>query len=64
MPGIHHFCFKAPSREQVDRLYNEFIVPNNIQMFDAPTTYPQYTTDYYAIFFADPDGIKLEYAFY
>ncbi|MBI1961204.1 MAG: VOC family protein, partial [Parcubacteria group bacterium] len=47
-----------------DRLYNEFIVKNNIQVFDAPAAYPQYTADYYAVFFADPDGVKLEYAFY
>ena len=63
-PGWHHFCFKAPSRKQVDRLYNEFILPNNIQVFDAPAAYPQYTADYYAVFFADPDGMKLEYGFY
>ncbi|MEK7125480.1 MAG: VOC family protein [Patescibacteria group bacterium] len=63
-PGWHHFCFKAQSREQVDRLYNEFIIPNNIQVFDAPAAYPQYTPDYYAVFFADPEGMKLEYGHY
>jgi len=26
----------------------------------APQLYPEYAPDYYAIFFADPDGIRLE----
>ena len=63
-PGLHHFCFKAKSREQVDKLYNEFIIPNNIRVFDAPAAYPNYTDKYYAVYFADPDEIKLEYAYY
>ncbi|KAF9336538.1 hypothetical protein BG006_008339 [Podila minutissima] len=27
---------------------------------DAPSLYPQYAKHYYAVFFTDPDGIKLE----
>ncbi len=26
----------------------------------APQLYPEYAPDYYAIFFSDPDGIRLE----
>jgi hypothetical protein len=26
----------------------------------APALYPQYAPDYYAIFFCDPDGLRLE----
>ncbi len=29
-----------------------------------PQAYPQYTLDYYAVFFSDPDGIELEVAYY
>ena len=29
-------------------------------MLDAPAEYPQYGKGYYAVFFADPDGLKLE----
>lgn len=63
-PGLHHFCFKAKSPAAVDRLYQEFILPNNIHVFDPPAHYPQYAPDYYAVFFADPDGMKLEYGYY
>lgn len=31
--------------------------------FDAPALWPQYAPDYYALLFADPDGVKLEYVF-
>ena len=32
-------------------------------VLDAPAEYPQYGADYYALFFADPDGLKLEFVF-
>ena len=32
-------------------------------IFDAPAEYPEYCRRYYAVFFADPDGIKLEYVY-
>ena len=33
-------------------------------ILDAPAEYPQYGAGYYAVFFADPDGLKLEYCHY
>jgi len=33
-------------------------------IFDTPQKYPNYTDKYYAVYFADPDGIKLEVAYY
>jgi hypothetical protein len=30
------------------------------EILDAPAEYPQYAPGYYAVFFADPDGLKLE----
>ena len=35
-----------------------------IFVFDEPKAYPEYTPKYYAVFFADPDGIKIEIAYY
>ena len=32
-------------------------------ILDPPAEYPDYGKGYYAVFFADPDGMKLEYAF-
>lgn len=62
-PGLHHLCFKAKNKKQVDELYN-FLIKNKIKIFDSPEHYPEYTPEYYAVFFADPDGIKLELAWY
>lgn len=61
-PGLHHFCFKAHSKEQIDEVYE--LIKNKTIIFDKPEAYPQYTKNYYAVFFSDPDGIRLEVAYY
>ena|SRR3989338_2169795 len=62
-PGIHHLCFKSRSIEEVDKIH-DFMAEQKIHIFDKPQHYPEYTENYYAVFFDDPDGIKLEVAFY
>jgi diadenosine tetraphosphate (Ap4A) HIT family hydrolase/catechol 2,3-dioxygenase-like lactoylglutathione lyase family enzyme len=59
-PGLHHLAFDAPSRAAVDRLH-DVLVERGVPIFDAPAEYPVYEPGYYAVFFADPDGMKLEY---
>ena len=34
-----------------------------VKVLDAPATDEQYSPGYFAVFFADPDGIKLEYVY-
>jgi len=56
--GLHHVCFRVASGAEVDeaaRLLREAGVETS-----APSLYPEYAPDYYAIFFTDPDGIRLE----
>jgi predicted lactoylglutathione lyase len=60
---MHHLAFDAESREDVDALH-ALLVKIGAQVLDAPADYPQYGSGYYAVFFADPDGLKLEYVFY
>lgn len=62
-PGLHHICLKAPSMEIVDQIYQSLLKKKTF-IFDAPQKYPDYTDKYYAVYFADPDGIKLEIAYY
>ena len=62
-PGLHHFAWNADSRQDVDRLH-ERLVAAGVTILDVPAEYPQYGTGYYAVFFADPDGLKLEYCHY
>lgn len=58
-PGLHHLAWRAASRDEVDRLH-DLLVARGITVLDAPAHYPDYSGDYYAVFFEDPDGMKLE----
>jgi len=56
--GLHHFAIALESRAAVDEVYRK-LVADGVQILDAPAEYP-YAPGYYAVFFTDPDGIKLE----
>ncbi|MEM7021577.1 MAG: VOC family protein [Pseudomonadota bacterium] len=58
-PGLHHLAFHAESRREVDE-FHRFLIEKNLSVLDPPAEYPQYWPVYYAVFFADPDGLKLE----
>ena len=57
--GLCEVAFRAESREQVDALARD-IEKWGGKILDLPREYPEYVAGYYAVFFADPDGIKLE----
>jgi len=61
-PGLHHLAFAAPTREAVDGLFLE-LDRLGVRVLDPPAQYDHYAPGYYAVFFADPDGVKLEYVF-
>jgi glyoxylase I family protein len=56
--GIHHLAFRAESREEVDERA-EWLRANGAEIESGPKEY-DYRPGYYAVFFYDPDGIKLE----
>jgi catechol 2,3-dioxygenase-like lactoylglutathione lyase family enzyme len=56
--GLHHVAFHASGRMEVDAFY-AFLCRSDIVVLDPPAEY-DYTPGYYAVFFADPDGMKLE----
>lgn len=60
--GLHHLAWSATSRDDVDALFGKLTDFGAI-ILDPPADYPQYNggKGYYAVFFADPDGLKLEY---
>jgi catechol 2,3-dioxygenase-like lactoylglutathione lyase family enzyme len=60
--GLHHLAFSAPSRAAVDEVHAQ-LVALGVRVLDAPAEYPRYAPGYYAVFFADPDGLKLEFVF-
>ncbi len=56
--GLHHVCFRARSREDVDRLH-EFLVEIGATVVHPPEEGP-WAPGYYSVLFEDPDGIRLE----
>lgn len=59
-PGLHHLAWTAQSRGDVDRLHR-LLVDIGANVLDKPAEYPDYGAGYYAVFFTDPDGLKLEF---
>ena len=57
MVGFHHYSFEMSSRKDVDAVY-KFLVKHKMKVLDPAAEY--YGGPFYAVFFADPDGLKLE----
>ncbi len=57
-PGLHHLCFRVATRADVDAATTALRTLGIAA--SEPALYPEYAADYYATFFADPDGIRLE----
>ena len=58
-PGLQHLAWRVESRAAVDAVH-ALLIRYGITVLDPPAHYPEYSGDYYAVFFADPDGIRLE----
>jgi catechol 2,3-dioxygenase-like lactoylglutathione lyase family enzyme len=57
--GLHHLAIVAPSRAAVDERA-AWLRERGATIESGPGEY-DYTPDYYAVFFYDPDGVKLEH---
>jgi len=57
-PGLHHVCLRVPTIADVDAVARG-LRELGVDASD-PKFYPEYADDYYATFFTDPDGIRLE----
>jgi len=56
--GFHHYAFEVRSRADVDAL-GAFLDKHKMNVVDPPGEYNG-DKNYYAVFFTDPDGMKLE----
>jgi len=56
--GLHHFCFRARSREDVDEIY-EFVRGLDVNIVHPPQE-DNFAPGYYSVLFEDPDGIRIE----
>lgn len=56
--GLHHLCFRV---ESIEDIHNVAQALTTIGILCTnPQRYSEYAEDYYAIYFEDPDGIRLE----
>lgn len=57
-PGLHHLCFRARSREDVNEIY-EFVKRLGARIVHRPQD-DEWAPGYYSVLFEDPDGLRLE----
>jgi glyoxylase I family protein len=60
-PGLHHVAFAVESRADVDAAHAAAVAAG-AEVLHAPRMFPQYHPDFYATFFLDPDGFRIEVA--
>ena len=61
--GLNHLAFRVSRREEVDRFAGDFLGARGIPaLYGTPREFPEYAPGYYAVFFEDPDRVKLEVA--
>jgi catechol 2,3-dioxygenase-like lactoylglutathione lyase family enzyme len=58
-PGLHHIAFGVDTPGEVDAAH-EAAVRAGAEILHAPRAWPAYHPDYYATFFLDPDGFRVE----
>ncbi len=59
-PGLHHFCFRARQREDVDRVHDFLVKELDAHIVHPPEDGSQFAPGYYSVLFEDPDGIRVE----
>ncbi len=59
-PGLHHFCFRARRREDVDAIHGFLTEQPDARIVHGPEESPRFAPGYYSILFEDPDGIRVE----
>jgi glyoxylase I family protein len=60
-PGLHHLALAVETREDVDTAHAAAVVAG-ARVLHAPRLFPEYHRGYYATFFLDPDGFRIEVA--
>ncbi|KAG0038228.1 hypothetical protein BGZ82_000739 [Podila clonocystis] len=71
-PGLNHMALSVATHDEIDQYHVKIVdfykthgggtaeKSTHGHVLDAPSLYPEYSKHYYAVFFTDPDGIKLE----
>jgi catechol 2,3-dioxygenase-like lactoylglutathione lyase family enzyme len=59
--GLHHFCFRARSKGDIDAIYEFVKTELNPTFIHGPEEGSHFAPGYYSILFEDPDGIRVEF---
>jgi catechol 2,3-dioxygenase-like lactoylglutathione lyase family enzyme len=60
-PGLHHLALAVESHEDVDEAHASAVAAG-AEILHPPRLWPEYHPEYYAAFFLDPDGFRIEVA--
>jgi len=58
--GLHHFCFRARSREDVEKVQAFIASDPDATVVHGPEEGGHFAPGYYSILFEDPDGVRVE----
>ena len=61
--GLNHFALDLGNKQNIDNIYQK-LLELEVEILDAPTAYPDYAKGYYAVFFQDLNGFKMEFMCY
>ena len=60
-PGFNHMAFYAEDRSDIEAMH-QLLNKMGAKILDPPAEYP-YSPGYFAVYFADPDGLKFEFVY-
>jgi catechol 2,3-dioxygenase-like lactoylglutathione lyase family enzyme len=60
-PGFNHMAFYAEDRSDIEAMH-QLLKEMGAKILDPPAEYP-YAPGYFAVCFADPDGLKFEFTY-
>lgn len=61
--GLHHFAMQLGNKLAVDSVYKK-LLEMEVTILDNPQFYPDYDDGYYAVFWEDMNGFKMEFMCY
>ncbi len=59
--GLHHLCFRARSREDVDAIHRFAVDELKAHVVHPPEAGEHFAPGYYSVLLEDPDGIRVEF---
>ena len=58
--GLHHLCFRARQRQDVDAIHRFVVDELKARIVHPPEDAPHFAPGYYSVLFEDPDGVRVE----